>query len=83
MTVKLDREKVRREFTEVVNMTAPEIEKWLQTLESKKVGFKGADGSRWYGRTVIRPTLVRQRPSTASPARDEPAFDSTAPPVSW
>ena len=46
MTAKLDREKVRREFAEVVNMTAPEIEKWLQTPESKKVGFKGADGSR-------------------------------------
>ena len=46
MTAKLDREKVRREFAEVVNMTAPQIEKWLQTPESKKVGFKGADGSR-------------------------------------
>ena len=46
MTSKLDREKVRREFDEVVNMTAAEIEKWLKTPESKKVGFKGADGSR-------------------------------------
>jgi hypothetical protein len=27
-------------------MTASEIEKWLKTDESKKVGFKGADGSR-------------------------------------
>ena len=46
MTVKLDREKVRREFDDAVNMTASEIEKWLKTDESKKVGFKGADGSR-------------------------------------
>jgi len=46
VTVKLDREKVRREFDDAVNMTASEIEKWLKTDESKKVGFKGADGSR-------------------------------------
>jgi len=46
VTAKLDREKVRKEFGEAVNMTASEIEKWLKTDESKKVGFKGADGSR-------------------------------------
>lgn len=27
-------------------MTASEIERWLKTDESKKVGFKGADGTR-------------------------------------
>jgi hypothetical protein len=46
VTVKLDREKVRREFDDAVNMSASEIEIWLKTDESKKVGFKGADGSR-------------------------------------
>ena len=46
MTVKLDREKVRREFDDAVNMTASEIEEWLKTDESKRVGFKGTDGSR-------------------------------------
>ena len=46
MTAKLDRDKVRKEFADAVNMTASEIEKWLKTDESKKVGFKGADGSR-------------------------------------
>jgi hypothetical protein len=46
VTAKLDHEKVRREFDEAVNMTASEIEKWLKTPESKKVGFKGAGGSR-------------------------------------
>ena len=46
MTAKLDREKVRKEFGDAVNMSASEIEKWLKTDESKKVGFKGADGSR-------------------------------------
>lgn len=39
-----DREKAKRDFAEVVNMTASEIEAWLKTPESRKVGFKGADG---------------------------------------
>ena len=46
MTAKLDRDKVSRDFDQAVNMTAAEIEKWLKTDESKKVGFKGADGTR-------------------------------------
>jgi hypothetical protein len=41
----LDREKVRRDFGEAVNMTAREIEEWLKTEHSRKVGWKGADGS--------------------------------------
>jgi hypothetical protein len=41
----LDREKVRKDFDKAVNMTPAEIEKWLKTEESRKVGFKGADGS--------------------------------------
>ena len=41
----LDRDKVREDFAEAVNMSAAEIERWLKTDESRKVGFKGADGS--------------------------------------
>ena len=41
----LDRDKVRKEFGEAVNMSAAELSKWLKTDESRKVGFKGADGS--------------------------------------
>jgi hypothetical protein len=41
----LDRDKVRRDFSEAVNMTAGEIEEWLETDESGKVGWKGADGA--------------------------------------
>ena len=41
----LDPEKVRREFADAVNMTAPEIEGWLRTEDSRKVGWKGADGA--------------------------------------
>ena len=36
--------KVRREFDDAVNMSAAEISDWLDTKESKAVGFKGADG---------------------------------------
>lgn len=41
----IDRNKVRKDFHRAVNMTAAEIERWLKTEESRKVGFKGADGT--------------------------------------
>ena len=41
----IDRNKVRTEFDRAVNMTAAELEKWLRTDESRKVGFKGKDGA--------------------------------------
>lgn len=41
----IDRAKVRRDFATAVNMTAAEIIRWLKTEESRKVGFKGSDGS--------------------------------------
>jgi hypothetical protein len=41
----LDRDKVRKDFAEAVNMTAAEIETWLRTGSSQAVGWKGADGS--------------------------------------
>jgi len=46
MTGKLDPDKVRADFSIAVNMTAGEIEKWLKTAKSRKVGWKGADGAR-------------------------------------
>ena len=36
----LDRKQIRRDFDAAVNMTAGEIEAWLRTPESKRVGFK-------------------------------------------
>ena len=45
MTAPLDRAKVRADFAALVNMTATEIEDWLGTPESRKVGWKGKDGS--------------------------------------
>ena len=40
----IDRGKIRREFAEAVNLTAPELRDWLKTEESRKVGWKGKDG---------------------------------------
>ena len=40
----LDRDKVRKDFGEAVNMTASELKAWLATKESRAVGWKGEDG---------------------------------------
>lgn len=40
----VDKEMVRKQFAEAVNMTASELRDWLKTDESKKVGWKGKDG---------------------------------------
>jgi LPS O-antigen subunit length determinant protein (WzzB/FepE family) len=42
MTAKAENthEESYQEFKELVNMTPKQIEKWLQTEESKEVGFK-------------------------------------------
>lgn len=39
-----DHDKIGREFAEVVNMSASEIEEWLATEYSRAVGWKGGDG---------------------------------------
>ena len=43
--VPLDQERVARDFASLVNMSAEELREWLATPESKKVGWKGSDGS--------------------------------------
>lgn len=35
---------IRKDFAEVVNMSPSEIEKWLDSDDSKAVGWKGEDG---------------------------------------
>ena len=42
--MRLDRDKVRRDFAKAVNMDAFELASWLATEDSRKVGFKGSDG---------------------------------------
>jgi len=36
----LDPSKITRDFADAVNMTASELEAWLETDESRKVGFR-------------------------------------------
>jgi hypothetical protein len=43
--VELDRPAIDRAFDELVNMTPAELESWLETDESRKVGWKGSDGT--------------------------------------
>ena len=40
----IDREKVRKDFDEAVNMTASELKKWLTSEKRRQVGWKGKDG---------------------------------------
>lgn len=42
----LDRDRVLADFSAAVNMGADEIEQWLETPESRRVGWKGRDGNR-------------------------------------
>lgn len=37
------------DFKKAVNMTVGQIEKWLQTKESRSVGFRGSEGSESVG----------------------------------
>ena len=44
--VPLDRQRVAADFAAAVNMTAAELRAWLATEDSRRVGWKGSDGSR-------------------------------------
>jgi hypothetical protein len=35
---------IRKDFAEAINMTPAELETWLDTDDSKRVGWKGEDG---------------------------------------
>ena len=41
---KIDRDKVRKDFGSLVNMSASEIQRWLKTDASRDAGWKGPDG---------------------------------------
>lgn len=62
----IDKAKLRREFRDAVNMSSAELEDWLMTEESRKVGWKGPDGKgsgesvgHASGRRIV--TLLRRR----------------------
>ena len=42
--VATDKARIRKDFATAVNMTASELSDWLDTEESRKVGWKGKDG---------------------------------------
>lgn len=49
MALEKEDKETLEEFKSAVNMTASQIEKWLETDESKRVGFKGDDESESVG----------------------------------
>ena len=59
--------RLRREFRNVVNMSAAELRRWLATPESHSVGWKGWDGrasesvGHASGREIIRILGLRER----------------------
>lgn len=66
-----ERERIAREFEELVNMSAGELRDWLVTDMSRAVGWKGADGS-WSesvghasGRQILSILLKQGRNLTA------------------
>ena len=68
----IDREKVRRDFAQAVNMTATELDNWLRTQSSHAVGWKGSDGDdresvgHASGRQIVRILKSRNEDLTES-----------------
>ncbi len=54
----MDKNKIRQEFDRAVNMTVAELEAWLSTDESQKVGFRRAGENQSVGhasgRQIVR-----------------------------
>lgn len=48
-TATADNEAVTKDFHDVVNMTPARIEHWLDTVESKRVGYKSTEGGESVG----------------------------------
>ena len=68
----LDRDKVLREFRDAVNMTASELEDWLDTEESRRVGWTRPGCVESVGRLSGRRIIAILR--TPGPQRDEEDF---------
>lgn len=64
----LDREKVWKEFRSAVNMAPADIEAWLETENSRKVGFKAGGASESVGHASGRRIvgLLRKKKSDLS-----------------
>src|SRR5262249_52672884 len=65
MTKSTDAE-VKRDFRALVNMTARELESWLETAESKTVGQDSGDGEsigRKSGRRTLQLLRIKRAPN--------------------
>jgi hypothetical protein len=71
----LDEARFRRDFRACVNLSADELEAWLDTPESRWVGFKKDDGES-VGHASGRHILDMLRAPPGLP--DEPAWSSCA-----
>ncbi|GAC1518533.1 MAG: DUF3140 domain-containing protein [Beijerinckiaceae bacterium] len=61
----IDRAKTAKDFIEAVNMSPAEIEHWLKTEESKKVGFTRVGESESVGRQSGRRIVAIKRKKRA------------------
>ena len=59
------------EFDDVVNMTPSELERWLETDESKEVGFKDDDGGESVGHASGRRIVEIKRTKKADLTDDD------------
>jgi Protein of unknown function (DUF3140) len=66
-----ERDEVRSDFAEAVNMTPKELEKWLETDESQEVGWGNGDDGESVGHASGRRIVELQRASKADLTDDD------------
>ena len=71
VAVPSDRERIAREFKTSVNMTAGEIEEWLESDESRRVGFKRPGESESVGHASGRRIVAILRKRAAERDDDD------------
>jgi hypothetical protein len=62
----IDRDKIYHDYAEAVNMTPAELEEWLETEESKRVGWKAEAGAESVGHASGRRILALSRKRKAA-----------------
>ena len=67
----LDRDRIAKDFADAVNMSPAEIEEWLETDESKKVGFKDDGGGESVGHASGRRIVAIKRKKKADLTDDD------------
>jgi len=72
-----DADTIRREFADAVNMTAGELEKWLDTPESQSVGQKSGGSGESTGHQSGRRIVELLRTSKADLSDDDLAHMRT------